>query len=142
MLGQRQKGRRKFLKFHNKVKLAGSAVCGRLQKVYRLSLVVVEFGKITAAELESARVSMKRMLRKKGKVFVRGYPYLPINERATGVRMGKGKGGKIKAWVYPVKPGKILYEISDVSLSKGQKVLEMAAKKLSVKTKISHIFLY
>lgn len=142
MLSYKRKGRRNFAKFHNKVKLAGSSICKPLIKLYKLSLLSIEYGKVTAEELESARVSLKRILRKRGKIYCRAYAYLPVNERALGVRMGKGKADKIKTYVCPVKPGKILYEISGVSLNKGRRVLMLAAKKLSVKTKISNIFIY
>jgi len=50
-------------------------------------------------------------------------------------RMGKGKKGPPEHWVAVVKPGRILYELSGVSLEDAKGAMERAAHKLPIKTK-------
>src|SRR5690349_15510769 len=113
---------KKFKKPHGKVKLAGIGINATINKegISRLNdkgfaLKTLEYGKLTSNEIESARRAIRKVTKKFGKVLIRVYPYLPLTKKPAEVRMGKGKGSKVRAWVSPVKPGKTLFEVFGVS---------------------------
>ena len=60
--------------------------------------------------------------------------FSPITKKPLEVRMGKGKGAP-EYFVAVVKPGRVLFEISGVSLDIAKEALRLAAQKLPVKTK-------
>jgi large subunit ribosomal protein L16 len=93
-------------------------------------------GWITSRQIEAARVSISRALKREGKVWIRIFPDKPITRKPAEVRMGKGKGAP-EFWVAVVKPGTILFECDGVSLDTAKHGLSLAAQKLPVKTKIT-----
>jgi large subunit ribosomal protein L16 len=98
-------------------------------------LCSTELGRLTESQLEAARRAIKRVLKKKGQLDLRVFPSIALTKKPTETRMGKGKGNKVKEWVYPVRPGKILFELSDVSKLKAKTAFHLAAPKLSVKVR-------
>lgn len=128
---------KKFKKPFGKVKQNGFRISFKSSVVkYDYAIKSLVYGKITSNEIESARRAIRKITKKVGKVFIRIYPYLPLTKKPAEVRMGKGKGSKIRNWVYPIKPGKTLFEISGVTKSLSLLALEKAKEKLSVKCKI------
>ena len=92
-------------------------------------------GRITARQIEAARIAMTRYMKREGQVWIRIFPDKPITKKPAEVRMGKGKGAP-DHWVAPVKPGRIMFEIDGVPFDVAQEALRLAAQKLPVKTKM------
>ncbi len=94
-----------------------------------------EMGRITAPQIEAARIAMTRHVKRGGKIWIRIFPDKPITKKPTETRMGKGKGAP-EGWVSVIKPGRILYEMDGVRLDVMKEALRLAAQKLPVRTKI------
>jgi len=77
---------------------------------------------------------MSRYARRGGKLWIRIFPDKPVTMRPAETRMGSGKGAP-QYWVAVVKPGKILYEISGVSLSIARTAMRIASFKMPIQTK-------
>ena len=93
-----------------------------------------ESGYVNARQIEAARIALTRHAKRAGKSWIRIFPDKPITKKPAEVRMGKGKGDT-DAWVAVVRPGKIIYEMEGVSREVAQEALQLAASKLSVKTR-------
>jgi large subunit ribosomal protein L16 len=91
-------------------------------------------GKITQRQIETCRVVINRYFNRKGKVWIRIFPDKPITKKPAETRMGKGKGG-VDHWAAPVRPGRILFEVGEVSLEDARAALRRAAAKLPIKTR-------
>ena len=91
-------------------------------------------GWITGNQIEAARVAMTRYIKRNGQVWIKIFPDKPITSKGIGTRMGKGKGA-VTYWVAVVKPGRVMFEIADVSEETAREALRLAGNKLSVKTK-------
>jgi large subunit ribosomal protein L16 len=89
---------------------------------------------ITARQVEAGRIAISRHVKRKGKLWIRVFPWKPITKKPTEVRMGKGKGDP-EFWVDVVKPGKILYELEGVSEPIAKEAMRLAANKLSIRTR-------
>jgi large subunit ribosomal protein L16 len=97
-------------------------------------LQATECGKISARQIEAARVAMTRCVKRGGKIWVKIFPDKPYTKKPAEVRMGKGKGAP-EGWVAIVRPGRVLYEMEGVSKELAKEALRLAAHKLSVKTR-------
>ena len=75
---------------------------------------------------------MTRHMKRAGKVWIRVFPDLPVTEKPTEVRMGKGKGS-VEYWAARVQPGRILFEIDGVSREVAEEAMRLAAAKLPIK---------
>lgn len=95
---------------------------------------VLERGWVTGRQIEACRVAINRYFSRKGKVWIRIFPDKPITKKPAEVRMGKGKGG-VDQWVAVVRPGRILFEVGNVSREMAQNGLRRAAAKLGLKTR-------
>jgi len=91
-------------------------------------------GYITAQQIEACRITITRYFSRKGKVWIRIFPQKPVTKKPAETRMGKGKGG-LDHWVAPVKPGKILFEVGNVTREQAQEALRRAAAKLGIRTR-------
>ena len=112
----------------------GKATRGNVVNEGQYGLQTVEAGLITANQIEAARIAMTRYIKRGGKVWIKIFPNKPISKKPAETRMGKGKGA-VEYWVAPVKPGRILFELADVSEEIAREALRLAAHKLPVKTK-------
>ncbi|MCF6174960.1 MAG: 50S ribosomal protein L16 [Victivallaceae bacterium] len=97
-------------------------------------LQAVTRGFITNNQIEAARVAINRHLKRNGKVWIRLFPYKPVTKKPLEVRMGKGKGN-VEGWVAPVKPGRVLFEVSGCSETVAREAMARAANKLAVSCK-------
>ena len=97
-------------------------------------LQTLEPGRITARQIEAARVSITRSVKKSGKLYIRVFPDKPITKKPAETRMGKGKGSP-EGWVAVVRPGRVMFELEGVTKEIAQKAMGLAAAKLGVKTK-------
>ena len=90
-------------------------------------------GRITARQIEAARRTITRKVKRGGKLWIRIFPDKPITKKPLEVRQGKGKGN-VEYWVALVQPGSVLYEIEGVSEELAREAFALAAAKLPVKT--------
>lgn len=90
-------------------------------------------GRITARQIEAARRSITRHVKRGGKLWIRIFPDKPISKKPLEVRMGKGKGA-VEYWVALIQPGRMLYEIEGVSEEVAKEAFRLAAAKLPVAT--------
>ena len=112
----------------------GKATRGNVVNEGEYGLQTLEAGLITANQIEAARIAMTRYIKRGGKVWIKIFPNKPISKKPAETRMGKGKGA-VEYWVAPVKPGRILFEIAEVSEEVAREALRLASHKLPVKTK-------
>ena len=91
-------------------------------------------GRMTARQIEAARIAMTRHAKRGGKVWIRVFPDKPTTKKPAEVRMGKGKGN-LEAWVAPVKRGRVLYEMEGVDPQLAREALRLAAHKLPIRTR-------
>lgn len=89
---------------------------------------------ITARQIEAARRAIIRYLKKGGKLWIRIFPDKPVTRKGTEVPMGGGKG-KVDHYVFPIKPGRIIFELEGVEEKIAREALRKASDKLPVKTK-------
>ena len=89
---------------------------------------------INSRQIEAARVAVTRYMQRQGQVWIRIFPDKPITKKPADVRMGKGKGDPV-GFVFPVTPGRILFEVEGVSYEIAKEALRLAAQKLPVVTK-------
>jgi large subunit ribosomal protein L16 len=113
----------------------GKALRGTRIAFGDIGMKTVEHGRITNRQIEAARVAIMRHLKRGGKVYIRIFPDKPYTAKPAETRMGKGKGTP-EGYIAPVKPGKIMFEISGVNVNRAREALLLAAQKLPVKTKI------
>jgi large subunit ribosomal protein L16 len=90
-------------------------------------------GRITARQIEAARRTITRKVKRGGKLWIRVFPDKPITKKPLEVRQGKGKGN-VEYWVALVQPGSVLYEIEGVSEELAREAFALAAAKLPIKT--------
>jgi large subunit ribosomal protein L16 len=91
-------------------------------------------GFVSNNQIEAARVAITRHLKRRGKVWIRLFPYRSFTKKPLEVRMGKGKGN-VEGWNAPVKPGRILFEIADVPEELAREAMRLAMHKLPIKCK-------
>jgi len=89
---------------------------------------------ITQKQIEAARLAIVRALKKKGKLWIRIFPHKPVTSKGSEAPMGGGKG-KISHYVFPIRPGRIIFELEGVNEEKAREVLKKASAKLPIKTK-------
>ncbi|MBS5037559.1 MAG: 50S ribosomal protein L16 [Fusobacterium sp.] len=116
-------------------RMKGSAQRGNTVAFGDYGLQALEPAWITNRQIESCRIGINRTFKREGKTFIRIFPDKPITSRPAGVRMGKGKGA-VEGWVCVVKPGRIMFEVSQVSEELAMAALRKASMKLPIRCKI------
>jgi len=127
-----QPKRTKFRKVH-KGRNTGLAHRGSTVSFGSIAIKATERGRMTARQIEAARRTISRRIKRGGKIFIRVFPDKPITQKPLEVRMGKGN---VEYWVCEIKPGKILYEIEGVNEELAREAFALAAAKLPFKTTI------
>ena len=89
---------------------------------------------ISTRQIEAARRTIIRYLKKGGKFWIRIFPDKPVTKKGTEVPMGGGKGG-VDHYVFPIRPGRIMFELEGVKEEIAKEAFDMAADKLPIKTK-------
>ncbi len=130
-----QPKRTKFRKQH-KGRNRGLALRGSSVSFGDFGLKSLGRGRITARQIEAARRTITRHVKRSGKMWIRIFPDKPITKKPLEVRMGKGKGS-VEYWVAQVKPGTMLYEINGVPEEIAREAFRLAAAKLPVKTQFT-----
>ncbi len=129
-----QPKRTKFRK-QQKGRIRGKATRGAVLSFGNYGLQALEGGRLTARQIEAARVAMTRHAKRGGKVWIRIFPSKPVSKRPPETRMGKGKGNP-EFWVAPVRAGRMLYEMEGVTRVTAREALRLAAHKLPIRTRI------
>jgi len=118
------------------------AMCGRMTgKAYRgsdvsfgdFAMQAIECGRLSARQIEAARMTIQRKTKRQGKLFIRIFPDKPITKKPQETRQGKGKGS-VDHWVAVIKAGRVLYEIEGVEEELAREAFRVAGHKLPLKT--------
>jgi large subunit ribosomal protein L16 len=118
-----------------KGRIRGMAQRGNSLSFGDYGLKAIGRGRITAQQIEAARIAITRRVKRRGKIWIRIFPDKPVSSKPAETRMGKGKGA-VDSWVAVVKPGRMLYEMEGVDEVSARAALRLAQYKLSVPTKI------
>ncbi len=124
----------KFRK-HHKGRIRGKATRGATLAFGDYGLKALGCGRITAQQIEAARIAITRHVKRRGKIWIRIFPDKPVTKKPAETRMGSGKGN-VEYWVAPVRAGRILYEMEGVSEDIAVEALRLAQHKLPIPTKI------
>lgn len=116
-------------------RMKGKALRGAEVSFGEFGLQALEPGWVTARQIEAARRVLVRVMRRRGKVWIRIFPDKPYTHRPPETRMGKGKGN-VEYWVAVVKPGRIMFELGGLPSDVALEALQQAAYKFSIKTKV------
>jgi large subunit ribosomal protein L16 len=120
---KQQKGRRR-----------GTASRGNSLNYGDFGLQSTQCGWLTTRQIEAARVTMTRHIKRGGKIWIRIFPDKPVCKKPAETRMGKGKGAP-EDWVAVIQPGRILYEMEGVTRETAVEAFRLAAHKLPLRTK-------
>ena len=115
-------------------RMRGKSWTGQTVAFGDFGLVALEPKLITNRQIEAARIAMTRHIKRGGKVWIRIFPDKPYTKKPAETRMGKGKGNP-EAWVAPVKPGTVMFEMSGVATELAREAMTLAGAKLPIKTK-------
>jgi large subunit ribosomal protein L16 len=117
-------------------RMRGQASRGAEVNFGEFGLQALEPGWVTARQLEAARRTITRAMKRRGKMWIRVFPDKPVTRKPPETRMGKGKGG-VEFWVAVVRPGRIMFEIGGgLPEDIAREALRLAQYKLSIRTKI------
>ena len=125
--------RTKFRKMQ-KGRMKGLSQRGHVLSNGMFGIKSVDASFLTSRQIEAARVAATRYMKREGQLWIKIFPDKPITKKPLEVRMGKGKGAP-EYFVAVVKPGRIMFEVSGVSIDVAKEALRLAAQKLPVKTK-------
>ena len=117
-------------------RMTGVAARGNKVTYGDYGLATTEPAWITAAQIEAARVAMTRYTKRGGQVWIKIFPDKPITARPADTRMGKGKGN-VDYWVAVVKPGRVLFEMGDVTEETAKEAMRLAMHKLPIKCRFA-----
>jgi large subunit ribosomal protein L16 len=117
----------------HKGRMTGKAYRGSSLDFGDFGLQALECSRITARQIEAARIAMTRHAKRGGKVWIRIFPSKPVTKKPAETRMGKGNP---EEWVAVVKPGRMLYEMEGVSETVAREALRLAAHKLPLATRV------
>ena len=116
-------------------RMTGKAVRGAEVSFGEFGLQALEPGWITARQIEAARRTIVRGMKRRGKIWIRIFPAKPFTHKPPETRMGSGKGN-VEYYVAPVKPGRIMFEVSGLAEEIAVAALKSAQYKFSIKTKV------
>jgi len=125
--------RTKFRKAH-RGNMAGKRLAGSSVVFGEYGLQALEPGWVTSAQLEAARRTITRFIKRGGKLWIRVFPDKPVTKKAAETRMGSGKGNP-ELWVVVVRPGRVLFELAGVDEPNARAAMTLASHKLPIDTK-------
>ena len=114
-------------------RLKGLSTRGNDVSFGEYGLKAVTSGRLTARQIEAARRTMTRRVKRGGKLWIRIFPDTPVTKKPAETRMGSGKGNP-EYWVAVIKPGRVLFEISGIEEPVAREAFELAAHKLAIRT--------
>ncbi|HBG74274.1 MAG: 50S ribosomal protein L16 [Chloroflexi bacterium GWB2_49_20] len=116
-------------------RMKGKELRGAQISFGEFGLQALEPGWVTARQLEAARRTIVRTMKRRGKVWIRIFPDKPYTQKPPETRMGKGKGN-VEYWVSVVKPGRVMFEVAGLPEDIAREALNLARYKFSIKTKV------
>jgi large subunit ribosomal protein L16 len=125
--------RTKFRK-QQKGNQTGLSKAGNFVEFGDYGMQTLDRGRLTNQQIEACRVAINRYFKRRGKVWIRIFPDKPVTKKPAETRMGKGKGAP-DHWVAVVRPGRILFEVGNVTREEAQNALRRAAAKIGIKTR-------
>ena len=131
-----QPARTKYRK-QQKGRNTGIATRGAKVSFGEYGLKAIGRGRLTARQLEAARRTLSRHIKRGGRVWIRVFPDKPISRKPAEVRMGNGKGNP-EYFVCEIQPGKIIFEMDGVDAALAKEAFALAAAKLPFKTVSVH----
>lgn len=114
--------------------MSGRAKGGTSINFGEFGIQALESATLTNRQIEAARIAMTRHIRRGGKVWINVFPDRPLTKKPAETRMGSGKGSP-EWWVAPVKPGRVMFELSGVAEPVAKEALRRAMHKLPMKCK-------
>ncbi len=127
MLSPKRTKFRKMQKGHNR----GIAGRGTDVSFGDFGMQATECGRLTARQIEAARMAITRHVKRLGKLYIRVFPDRPVTKKPLEVRMGGGKGG-VEEWAADIQPGRVMYEIQGVEESIAREAFRLAGHKIPV----------
>jgi large subunit ribosomal protein L16 len=124
----------KYRKQH-RGRMRGRAMRGAEVTFGEYGLQALEPGWVSARQIEAARRTLVRGMKRRGKLWIRIFPDKPYTRKPPETRMGKGKGN-VEYWVAVVRPGRVMFEISGLPSTIAVEALHQASYKFSIKTKV------
>jgi large subunit ribosomal protein L16 len=115
-------------------RMRGKATRGAELSFGEFGLQALEPCWLSARQIEAGRITITRFMRRRGKLWVRVFPWKPVTKKPTEVRMGKGKGDP-EFWVDVIRPGRIIFEVEGIPDSVAKEAMRLAAHKLPIKTR-------
>jgi len=128
-----QPKRTKYRKAH-KGRIHGQAKGGTALNFGAYGLKAMDPGRISARQIEAARRTITRHMKRVGKLWIRVFPDVPVSSKPAEVRQGKGKGSP-EWWAARIKPGRIMFELDGVPADVAREAFRLAAAKLPLRTK-------
>ncbi len=116
-------------------RMTGLAYRGSTVAFGEFGLQALEPCWLNSRQIEAARRTMVRYIRRRGKVWIRVFPDKPVTKKAAETRMGSGKGS-VEFWVAVIKPGRVLFEMGGIPEEEAREALRLASHKLPIKTKL------
>jgi len=114
--------------------MPGNATRGNSVVFGEYALVALDRMWITNRQIEAARVTMNRHIKRGGKLWIRIFPDKPFSKKPAETRMGKGKGAP-EYWVAVVKPGTVMFELGGIDKTLAEEAITLARAKLPIKSK-------
>ena len=116
-------------------RMKGKAQRGSTLAFGEFGLKALEPGWVTNRQIEAARVSLARSVKRGGKIFIRIFPDKPVTKKPAETRMGKGKGNP-EFWVAVVKPGTVMFELGGLTPAEMSDALRQAGSKMPCRTRV------
>ncbi len=120
---------------HHRGRNRGLAKGGSNLAFGEFGIQALEPGRISARQIEAARIAMTRSIKRGGKVWINIFPDKPVTQKPAETRMGSGKGNP-EFWVAVVKPGRVMFELSFPDAEQAHIALEKAIQKLPIKARV------
>jgi len=117
-----------------KGRMKGNAQRGAELAFGSFGIKALEPAWITGRQIEAARQAITRHMKREGQLWIRIFPAKPITKKPAEVRMGKGKGAP-EGFVYPITPGRVIFEIEGVPFEVAKEALRLGAQKFPITTK-------
>lgn len=117
-----------------KGRMKGNAQRGNQLAFGSFGIKAQETAWITGRQIEAARQAITRHMKREGQLWIRIFPAKPITKKPAEVRMGKGKGAP-EGFVYPITPGRVIFEIEGVPFEVAKEALRLGAQKFPITTK-------
>jgi len=117
-----------------KGRMKGNAQRGNQLAFGSFGIKAMESAWITGRQIEAARQAITRHMKREGQLWIRIFPAKPITKKPAEVRMGKGKGAP-EGFVYPITPGRMIFELEGVPFEIAKEALRLGAQKFPITTK-------